>query len=113
MIFAVFHMKKEDKMPNNKLIKNKLSGNKKAQTVQIVIMLVVGLVVVGILIYLGYRYILGTGKSVGELGTCMGQGGHCEPSMSNCNSETEDFFRGMGCSGDKPWCCMPKSRTAG
>jgi hypothetical protein len=96
-----------------KMLKNKLINNKKGQTVQIVIMLVVGLVVVGILIYLGYRYILGTGRSVGELGTCQGQGGRCESSMTNCDSKTEDFFRGMGCSDDKPWCCMPKSRTSG
>lgn len=99
------------------MLKNKLIKNKKGQTVQIVIMLVVGLVVVGILIYLGYKYILGTGKNVGELGTCTGQGGKCV--SGDCPTPTEDWdkFYGMGCptkqGGSEVWCCLPKSRTSG
>lgn len=84
--------------------------NKKAQTVRIIIMLVVGLVVVGILIYMGYKYILGTGKSVGALGSCKGQGGSCEAS---CDAKTHESFFGMGCEEPKPYCCILKSRFKG
>lgn len=89
--------------------------SRKAQTIHTVIMLIVGLVVVGMLIYLGYKYILGTGESVGKLGSCQGQGGHCA-TKDGC-AENEKAFFGMGCpeSGDendpKKYCCIPQERT--
>ena len=75
-------------------------------------MLVIGLVVVGMLIYLGYRYILGTGESVGQLGTCTGQGGDCVTREGAC--EGRRMF-GVGCpeneedkNQDKNYCCLPE-----
>jgi len=84
--------------------------NKKAQTINVVIKLVVGLVVVGILIYIGYKYILGTGESVGGLAQCSGQGGKCGLS---CGTD-EKSFPGMGCpeKGDAATarvCCIKSS----
>jgi len=82
--------------------------NKKAQTINVIVMLVVGLVVVGMLIYLGYKYILGTGESVGKLGSCEGQGGQCK---AQC-AENEKSFLGIGCpkkeGGTDKYCCIPK-----
>ncbi|MBN2112170.1 hypothetical protein JW707_03670 [Candidatus Woesearchaeota archaeon] len=95
------------------MIFKRQARSKKAQTVQIIIMLVVGLIVVGIMIYLGYKYILGTGKDVGELGSCEGQGGKCVAKGANCPADVSpaDKFQGMGCKGETPTCCMPQQRT--
>lgn len=78
---------------------------KKAQTINTMIKLVIGLVVLGMLIYLGYKYILGTGESVGELTGCAGQGGQCK---STC-SETEIGLLGLGCKAGARFCCIPQS----
>ena len=90
--------------------------NKKAQTIKTIIMLIVGLVVVGMLIYLGYKYILGTGESVGQLGTCSGQGGRCV--SGQCESGEKRFF-GLGCpeteqdkSQNNRYCCIPQARVS-
>ena len=97
---------------------NRLRKNKKAQTVKVIVMLIVGLVVVGIMIYLGYKYILGTGKSIGGLGSCEGQGGNCM-AKGGC-SPTEEQFYGLGCpsndaekKAEKNYCCIPKGRLEG
>ena len=87
--------------------------NKKAQTVKVVIMLLIGLVVLGIMIYLGYKYVLGTGKEIGGMGTCTGQGGHCVDAETPCGANEEKFY-GLGCPKvqDKPdthrYCCIPQ-----
>jgi hypothetical protein len=90
--------------------------SKKAQTVKVVVMLVVGLVVVGMLLYLGYKYILGTGESVGQLGSCQGQGGTCMTKDACEQDTTKQAFFGMGCGKDandpKKYCCIPKERTS-
>ncbi len=96
------------------MIFRRARNNKKAQTVKLVVMLIVGLVVVGMLLYLGYKYILGTGESVGKLGSCTGQGGSC---AASCNENTHQSIFGIGCpesgKADDPekYCCIPKSRT--
>jgi hypothetical protein len=82
--------------------------NKKAQTIKIIIMLVIGLVVLGMMIYLGYKYILGTGEDIGQLGSCEGQGGQCKAS---CGENERKFF-GLGCpkqkGGSDKFCCIPE-----
>ena len=99
------------------MIKGKnIRKNKKAQTVKVIVMLIVGLVVVGIMIFLGYKYILGTGKSIGGLGSCEGQGGDCK--AKGACTQIEEQFYGMGCPGpddneDDKYCCIPKGRLEG
>lgn len=94
---------------------NRIRKNKKAQTVKVIVMLIVGLVVVGIMIYLGYKYILGTGKSIGGLGSCEGQGGECK-AKGACTPNEEQFY-GMGCppkdNENAKYCCIPKARLEG
>jgi hypothetical protein len=95
------------------MIFERIKKDKKAQTVKLIIMLVVGLVVVGIMIYLGYKYILGTGRGVGELGSCQGQGGYCDDRGCPEKSNHEAFY-GMGCPTDDDqgaYCCIPKERA--
>jgi hypothetical protein len=94
------------------MAKKRIAKQKKAQTISTIIKLVIGLVVVGMLIYLGYRYILGTGESVGQLGTCTGQGGDCVTREEAC--EGRRMF-GVGCpeneedeKQDKNYCCLPE-----
>lgn len=77
---------------------------KKAQTINIIIKLIIGLVVLGMMIYLGYKYILGTGEQIGEMTGCTGQGGHCEPSCL----DTERGLIGLGCKTNERFCCLPK-----
>ena len=95
------------------MIFERLKKDKKAQTVKIVVMLIVGLVVVGIMIYIGYKYILGTGKSVGELGSCEGQGGECVAKGESCPPSVSpaDKFYGMGCPDEAKYCCISKDRA--
>lgn len=94
---------------------NRIRKNKKAQTVKVIVMLIVGLVVVGIMIYLGYKYILGTGKSIGGLGSCEGQGGECK-AKSACTGNNRAFY-GMGCpkekGGSDTYCCISDERLEG
>lgn len=99
------------------MIFERLKKDKKAQTVKVIVMLVVGLVVVGIMIYMGYKYILGTGKSVGALASCEGQGGDCGD-KSCTGLSNRDAFLGMGCpstdaekTANKKYCCISKDRA--
>lgn len=101
------------KIPPKMKLFERQRKSRKAQTVQIVVMLVVALVVVGILIYIGYKYILGTGENVGELGGCRGQGGECVASSQACKESKGDSARamyGLGCEGTTPYCCIPSER---
>lgn len=77
---------------------------KKAQTINTIIKLVIGLVVLGMLIYLGYKYILGTGEQLGDISGCEGQGGQCKASCA----ETERGMLGLGCKGTTRFCCLPQ-----
>ena len=80
-----------------------------------IIMMIIGLVVLVMLIYIANKYILGTGKSAGELAGCEGQGGFCHPTReckpvpSGLDSEKSyrAFSKVGGCEGDKPYCCIP------
>lgn len=75
---------------------------KKAQTINTIIKLVIGLVVLGMMIYLGYKYILGTGEQVGALSGCESQGGQCK---STC-AENERGLIGLGCKSPDRFCCI-------
>ncbi len=91
------------------------SRNKKAQEISVVVKLVVGLVVVGILIYIGYKYILGTGESVGKLGSCASQGGSGSGCISPNGTCTDGKkIPGVGCpdgaNKDLTVCCVKDAK---
>lgn len=60
--------------------------NKKAQEISIIVKLVLALVVIGIMVYIGYKYILGTGEKIGGLSDCEAQGGNCIPKGDSCSN---------------------------
>jgi len=83
---------------------------KKAQGVPHLVALVLALVVIAIMIYIGYKYLKGGGESIGALGGCEGQGGHCVK-VAGCEIG-ERQFKGLGCPDDEGkvgegYCCMP------
>ena len=75
---------------------------KKAQTISVIIKLVIGLVVLGMMIYMGYKYILGTGAQLDDISGCEGQGGNCKP---NC-ADNENGILGLGCKAPDRFCCV-------
>lgn len=79
---------------------------RKAQT-DIVVKLVVALVVIGMLIYIGYKYILGTGEKIGGLSQCEAQGkdAKCQQKTDACAGTT---LPGL-CEKADQVCCIPRT----
>jgi len=82
---------------------------KKAQTLTLntVVIAVLVLVVLGILLFIAYKYIYGTGTSIGELAKCEARGkdAHCD---GECEDDESEFFKMGGC---EEYCCIPKDIT--
>jgi hypothetical protein len=78
--------------------------NKDAQVTGVVVKLVIALVVIGMLIFIGYKYILGTGERIGGLSGCPAQakGAECK-SPSEC---TGTPLPGL-CEKATEICCIP------
>jgi hypothetical protein len=70
-------------------------------------MMVIGLVVLAMMIYIANKYILGGGKTVGELTGCKNQRGDCM-SENSCDKDKNIAVSGMGCK-DTEVCCLPRS----
>lgn len=56
----------------------------RAQVTGTVVKLVIALVVIGMLIFIGYKYILGTGDKIGGLSGCASQNGDCQGKSETC-----------------------------
>ena len=86
--------------------------SKKAMTMNVIIMMVIGLVVLAMMIYLANKYILGAGRTAGELSGCKAQ--HPDADCKERCSERERAFYKLGCppegegNSQKIYCCIPK-----
>lgn len=85
--------------------------SKKAMTMNMIVMMIIALVVLAMMIYLANKYIVGTGKSAGELSNCRNQNGDCSTEDA-CNRATHLAIKGLGCpetkDGADKYCCIPK-----
>jgi hypothetical protein len=87
-----------------------MKKNRKAMTMNVIVMMVVALVVLAMMIYLANKYILGTGKSAGELAGCKAQHPDAD-CKEKCGANEQGFYK-VGCppkgEPDKVYCCIPK-----
>lgn len=84
--------------------------SKKAQ-INIIVKLVIALIVIGMLIFISYKYILGTGEKIGALSGCEAQNGVCK-AKGACNVQTERDLGGGLCKDvATQTCCLKISAT--
>jgi len=85
-------------------------------TIGKVVTLVIALVIIAIMMYIGYKYILGSAKGVGGAGECVNQGGECAMERVDCErmDPSRDALFGLGCDPKKEgnmqgrYCCVPR-----